>query len=319
MKKIWLLTFLLLGAASCIDSDYDLSNIDSDDITIGTDGSEFVMPVVTIRVSAAQLNQNSDQSKVSILELYHEADIWLPSTLPGNAEYAEVARLSEDEAYLNSMLSALFDEMDASESKRTAVCGLIASNYKSAFVGFLPAGVPSSVRQEIDAADPTEAAALIADLYGSLRGEVSTAITEIASAYLRDMQLEPVSYEVSGLDLSSDVRTMLIDNLDAADVENPVNALYLSGTIESEFPFQFRLEPHLEQTRLDFGEIVVACGQTSELHEIRFFADDFDRLNQGSVLTMPVTVERYYPGKGLQESQIVRIHLSLRKTGALQL
>ncbi len=319
MKKFWLFTFLVLGAASCIDSDYDLSNIDSDDIAIGSSDSEFVMPVVTIRVSANQLNQNSDQSMVSITDLYHEADIWLPTTLPGNAEYVEIDRMSEDADYLSSVLGALFDEMDASAEKRTAVCELVASNYKTAFVDFLPAEVPAQIRQEIEAASPKEAAALIADLYGSLRNEVSIAISQIATTYLSEMQLEPVSYEVSGLDLSSDVRNMLIDNLDPSDVENPVNALYLSGTIESEFPFQFRLYPHLEHTRLDFGEIVVASGKISELQEVRFYADDFDQLNEGSVLTMPVTVERYYPKMGLQPSQIVRIHLSLRKTGALQL
>lgn len=310
---------MLWGVASCVDSDYDLSNIDSDDITIGTDDSEFVMPVATIRVATSRLNQDAGEGKVSITELYREADIWLPSVLPGNAEYVEVLRLSEDDAYLTEMLSALFEEMDESETKCTEVCELIAEKYREAFVDFLPAGVPSEIRQQILAADPDEAAGQIAELYLQMTGEVTEAITQLASGYLTDMQLEPVRYEVSGLNLSNDVRKMLTDNLDDAETENPVNALYLTGTIESELPFRCRLEPRLEQTRIDFGEIVVENGRTTELHEVRFFTEDFDRMNEGSELVMPVSIERYYPALGLQDSQIVRIHLSLRKTGALQL
>lgn len=318
MKKLFLL-FLFAGAVSCIDNDYDLSNVDSDNVTIGGDESEFRMPVAHIRMSVAQLCQDAGRNEVSILELYREADIWLPSALPGNAEYVEVVRLGSDEAYLGSVLGALFDEMDRSEAKRTEVCALIARRYRQPFVDFLPAGVPSDVRQQVTAASEDEAARLIGELYVQLHSEVTVAITEIATAYLSDMQLDNVVYDIPGLDLSGDVRDMLIDNLDPADVSHPVNALYLSGSIESEFPFLFRLSPRIEQSHIDFGEVEVDSGRTTALDEVRFYADDFDRLYMGSRLLMPVTVERYYPRRGLDENQLVHIHLSLRKTGGLTL
>ena len=318
MKKLFLL-FLFAGAVSCIDNDYDLSNIDTDNVTIGGDESEFRMPVAHICMSVNQLCQSSGQDAVSVLELYREADIWLPSTLPGNAEYVEVVRLGSDDAYLASLLEALFDEMDRSESKRMEVCELVANRYRQPFVDFLPSDVPSEVRQQVTSASDEEAARLIAELYVQMRSQVSASITEIATTYLCDMQLDDVVYEIPGLDLSSDVRDMLVENLDPASVDNPVNALYLTGSIDCEFPFLFRLEPRIEQTHIDFGEIEVDNGRTTTLDEVRFYTEDFDRLYMGSRLLMPVTVERYYPSRGIDENQLVNIHLSLLKTGGLTL
>lgn len=318
MKKFVLL-FLLAGIVGCVESDYDLSKIDSDDMTIGVNESEIAMPLARITLSVSRLSQNTDADKVSILELYNEADIWLPSVLPGGVDYVEVDRLSQDEAYLNTMLEALFAEMDADTQKRTEVCTLLAQKYRQPFVNFLPAGVPEAEKQEILSADEAEAAEAIARLYLELQGEVTESITSISSTYLSDMHLDDVEYDIPALDISSDVRDMLGDNLDDANDPNPVSALYLSGTIDSEFPLQFRLAPQVEDTQIDFGEIVVNSLQVTQLDEVRFFENDLDRIFEGSRLTMPVVVERYYPHSGLRADQEIHIHLNLRKTGGLKL
>lgn len=52
MQKILLSTLLIFGAVSCIDSEYDLSNIASDDTMIGTSTSEFRIPVARITITA---------------------------------------------------------------------------------------------------------------------------------------------------------------------------------------------------------------------------------------------------------------------------
>ena len=102
---------MLPGIVSCIDSEYDLSNIASDDTMIGTSTSEFRIPVARITITAGKLGSTGENDNGSILELYREADTWLPSTLPGGAEAVEVERLSDDGAYLQSLLDGTFDEM----------------------------------------------------------------------------------------------------------------------------------------------------------------------------------------------------------------
>lgn len=49
---------------------------------------------------------------------FDEVDIWLPTTLPGNAEWVDIVRLSSDGTYLDGMLEALIDEMLVPGSKK---------------------------------------------------------------------------------------------------------------------------------------------------------------------------------------------------------
>ena len=64
-----------------------------------------------------------------IRAIFDEVDIWLPTTLPGNAEWVDIVRLSSDGTYLDGMLEALIDEMLVPGSKKMdEVVDLIWSN-----------------------------------------------------------------------------------------------------------------------------------------------------------------------------------------------
>ena len=67
MKK--LVTLLLFGAfaLSCTDKAYDLSQIETGDVAIGNDDSEFRMPLMTVLVPMADLSANGED----ILSLIH--------------------------------------------------------------------------------------------------------------------------------------------------------------------------------------------------------------------------------------------------------
>ena len=51
MRKFLTIFTLSLLAVSCIDNDYDLSDIDTDDIGIGDENSVFTCPLLTLRGS----------------------------------------------------------------------------------------------------------------------------------------------------------------------------------------------------------------------------------------------------------------------------
>lgn len=73
----FILPLFLFGmlATSCIDNNYDLSEIDTDGVVIG---DEFRLPLATVTVSMSELGKDGTDIKA----LFDEADIWLPSPLP---------------------------------------------------------------------------------------------------------------------------------------------------------------------------------------------------------------------------------------------
>ena len=106
---------LSLLAVSCIDNDYDLSDIDTDDIGIGDEYSVFTCPLMTLRVAVADIvNEQGDLDGILA-----EADVWLPNRLPDGAEAVDVKRLTggdgqqAQQAYVQTLLTALQEEIDA--------------------------------------------------------------------------------------------------------------------------------------------------------------------------------------------------------------
>ena len=92
MRKLFLP--ILAGAllTACIDKDYDLENVDTDNIAIGGDDSKFEVPLARVLVTLEDI-ANGD---LNILELCEKADKWLPSKLPGNADFVDLVLLSRN-------------------------------------------------------------------------------------------------------------------------------------------------------------------------------------------------------------------------------
>ena len=79
---------------SCIDSKYDLSQIESDGIAIGNNDSEFLMPLVNIKFQASNFNASTEDD-MSISGLQEQINVWLPAQLPNNASYVDIQKLRE--------------------------------------------------------------------------------------------------------------------------------------------------------------------------------------------------------------------------------
>ena len=55
------LSLLLLSGAlmtACVDRDYDLSDLDFDNVAIGDENSEFRIPLATVQVSMDEIAEN---------------------------------------------------------------------------------------------------------------------------------------------------------------------------------------------------------------------------------------------------------------------
>lgn len=102
MKNFLFLLCILSLCFGC-DKAYDLNKIESGDVTIGNDQSEWIMPLAQITVGMDELQDGS----ADIRAIFDEVDIWLPTTLPGNAEWVDIVRLSSDGTYLDGMLEAV--------------------------------------------------------------------------------------------------------------------------------------------------------------------------------------------------------------------
>ena len=308
--------FLALTAllCSCIDERYDLSNIESSEIAIGNDESEFLMPLAQISIRVDRLVAESEEGEENILDLYGEASIWIPAV----PDFLDVPRLSEDEAYLASILEALFEEMHTSETKRMEVCTLIATSYREEFISMLSGSLPQEILNPILNTDNETGARLIADLFmqNEWQEEVFDSICELASSHICNLQIDDVVYEIPRLQISSDVKQMLRNNLDPIEAEHATNALYLFGSIESELPFQFQINPYFEQTAINIGALHIGQDPTAFDH-VRISAEDLECLFEGSRLHMPVLIEKYYPQQGINLDQEIKLSISLRKTGSL--
>ncbi|WP_418425461.1 hypothetical protein [Alistipes sp.] len=319
MRKFFLL--LLTGAlfTACIDKDYDLENIETDNVTIGGDESKFEIPLAKVLVTLADI-ANGD---VNIQELCEKADKWLPSNLPGNADYVDLTQLTLH-SYTDGIFDALIAEMQSTPSKLDEVTDMIWDDYRDVFASIL--GVSPSPENE---ALFKTAFKTVYDTDDRVLGEVKSQF----SGYLtEDLNVEPIDYNIGRVDISDDVVDMIADNLDPEGSGSSKNSLYLAGEIASKLPLSLYLEPELKSvpedgspatTILKFDVEVDATKGTNEIKDsekTRLYAEGLRQLLNNAAISIPVTLEKYYPGKGFEtgKSQI-EIKLYLIKNGGLKL
>ena len=120
----FILPLFLFGmlATSCIDNNYDLSEIDTDGVVIG---DEFRLPLATVTVSMSELGKDGTDIKA----LFDEADIWLPSPLPADGKYVDLQKIQHTPSYIDELLDELIEQMKRSDAKINAVADLLYDKY----------------------------------------------------------------------------------------------------------------------------------------------------------------------------------------------
>lgn len=319
MKKLFLLITMGVGImlCSCIDKEYDLTQIESDGIAIGSDDSEFFMPLLTISFKTADITLDIDGTS-SIIDLQSKVNVWLPSQLPGGVSYVDVQQLADSREYKQNLLDNLYAEMLEDEAKRAEVCAYVIKEYRAEVVEMLCNSdnqvVAMTAAQINEVADDAQATEVLTMLFVTYPSDVQMAFNDISDEDLINLKVEDVDVDIPSLDVSEDVIDMLTSNID----DNSNNGLYLFGEADSDFPFLFHIIPSIDNTNVDFGKISIDNGAT-QIRETRIYKDDFDAIMDGSRLSVPITLDRYYPESAISNDNELKISISLRKRGGLKL
>ena len=309
MRKLILLLLSGVLSTACVDKDYDLGNIDTDNIAIGDEGSQFRIPLVKVLVSKDEIKNNDGD----IEKIFREADIWFPTQLPDD-KFVDLVKLQNEPAYVITLLRTLREEMQTSDAKLASVVDLVWDKYAADFLPLLNLTAPDeqTFKTAFKTAYRNDA---------SLRERLADEVSALARTYLTgSLGIDQLEYEVGHIDISSDIVDMLADNLDPEGTPNARNTLFLYGQITSRLPLSLRLDPRLSPTEVTF-QVEVGVDKTSnDIPETQLFAEDLRQIVEGITIRIPVTLTEYYPGKGFSDDQYqIVISLSLLKNGGLKL
>lgn len=310
MKKLPLLFLVGLLAAGCVDKEYDLKDVETDNIAIGDSQSEFRCPLMTIRVSMQEITDNG----IDIENVFRETDIWLPTELPD--AYVDIRRLVSDEAYVSTLLDLLVDELLVSDTKLDQVVELIWNTpaYRQSVTGSVP---------ELDLDDADTFRSLFRSLYQSspqVRELLDEQVRLLAHDYLTALQVDDITYDIDRIDLDDNIVDMLAENLDPEGTPDAKNTLHVYGTIANRLPLSAEIQARLRPTLIEVPVQIDAKSEENVIAETPIYGEDLRTLIHGCQVVIPVTLDRYYRNgfDNTADCQLL-IELHLVKRGGLKL
>lgn len=310
MKKLPLLFLVGLLAAGCVDKEYDLKDVETDNIAIGDSQSEFRCPLMTIRVSMQEITDNG----IDIENVFRETDIWLPTELPD--AYVDIRRLVSDEAYVSTLLEQLVDELLVSDTKLDQVVELIWNNpaYRQSVTGSVP---------ELDLDDADTFRSLFRSLYqnnAQVRELLDEQVRLLAHDYLTALQVDDITYDIDRIDLDDNIVDMLAENLDPEGMPDAKNTLHIYGTIANRLPLSAEIQARLRPTLIEVPVQIDAKSEENVIAETPIYGEDLRTLIHGCQVVIPVTLDRYYRNgfDNTADCQLL-IELHLVKRGGLKL
>jgi hypothetical protein len=307
------LSATLIAFVACVDKDYDLESIDTDNTTIGGDGSEFKIPMVTIHVSMDEISQGAK----TIQAIFEEADIWLPADLPDSdakGKYVDLEKMQSNIDYVGELLDALLSQMLTDEAKLNSVATLLASEgYINSFMSLLPGATQQTfvtLFKEEFVNNP------------ALRQLLAAEIKSLGRRFLTTIKMDHIEYDIEAFSIDSDVVDMLAYNLDPKGTPNAQNTLSMYGTISNMLPVSMRITPALDPTSVTFQVNMEAEEENNIISETRIYAEDLRQIASGMTVRIPFTLLKYYPTANrfntAQKDQIT-ISLKLVKRGGLKI
>ena len=310
MKKLLLLFLVGLLAAGCVDKEYDLKDVETDNIAIGDSQSEFRCPLMTIRVSMQEITDNG----IDIENVFRETDIWLPTELPD--AYVDIRRLVSDEAYVSTLLDLLVDELLVSDTKLDQVVELIWNTpaYRQSVTGSVP---------ELDLDDADTFRSLFRSLYqnnAQVRELLDEQVRLLAHDYLTALQVDDITYDIDRIDLDDNIVDMLAENLDPEGTPDAKNTLHIYGTIANRLPLSAEIQARLRPTLIEVPVQIDAKSEENVIAETPIYGEDLRTLIHGCQVVIPVTLDRYYRNgfDNTADCQLL-IELHLVKRGGLKL
>lgn len=310
MRKLTLLLLASTLLAGCVDKEYDLKNVETDQVAIGDSESEFRCPLMTIRVSMQEIADNG----TDIENIFREADIWLPTALPD--AYVDIRRLVSDEAYVSTLLDLLVDELLVSDTKLDQVVELIWNTpaYRQSVTGSVP---------ELDLDDADTFRSLFRSLYqnnAQVRELLDEQVRLLAHDYLTALQVDDITYDIDRIDLDDNIVDMLAENLDPEGTPDAKNSLQIYGTIDNRLPLSAEIRARLRPTLIEIPVDIEAKSEGNVIAGTPIYGEDLRTLVNGCQVVIPVALDRYYRDgfDNTADCQLL-IQLHLVKRGGLKL
>lgn len=297
MKKILFFATVMAMVSSCVDNGFDLSDVVTDDIAIGSSESKFKIPLANITVKSDAV-KGEDGSLENMLK---DADLLIAESF-GKIDLLNVPA--------DAMVEALFDDLRNDRSRRQEVGEFLEdSKYRNEVVAALPANL-----RGLDLSD------VFTDHFSELynRKELRDKMRDIIVESLGSINdsMPSVSERFDGFGIDEDIIDMLTGT----------GELRLYGTVDDIMPIDGKAFLVLKKND-GSGKTIVKLELPLDYNDS---SKDFSTVIDDSVLhemtgsmEMQVSLEpsSYYPRKPFADSDntVLKIALKLEKQGGLNI
>lgn len=334
-KAITRTSAALFAAALCVscnvDDSYDLSNLESDGIGVGTDETEFNLPVATVNVDLASFLGIEDGTVPAGSMVTRSTPDY--STIIGNiddlsalmptGDAIDLTQLNDVE-YVGGVVGTLVEELKTSPEKCESLCETLVSGEDGEYDNILDA-VNDIIEDEgltLSAGSTPEDITEIAGLLNNslqeadtttLQSEITTVVTD-SNLAIEDVV---VSEEITELEIDQDTIDLITENLDGTN-----NKIFLHVSYVYNLPIAITVETTISYKMED------GVDKDLTLTEVGYEAErdvDKDALNtilSGFTLNTTVKFDTYTStGTSLMETlknEKLVVNLVVKKTGSLK-
>lgn len=301
MKKILFFAAVLALASSCVDKDFDLSQIVDDDLAIGSSESIFTVPLANIAVKSDAL-QGEDGSLESIL---NDANLLIPEGF---------GELNLQDVPVDELVNGLFDDLrknsEAAAARRRELGEFLeGSRYRNDVVAALPPELRG--RPLVDVfSDHFDVLYDRKELREEMKGVIRKAFGSINDT------MPAFHAEVNGFGIEEDMINLLTG----------AGEMRLYGITSTAMPFDGKA--FLVMTKNDgSGETIVRLELTldhthpSKDSGVIIDSDALRAMTGNMAMQVSLDLASYYPGEPLSDADntVLKIALKLEKKGGLNI
>ena len=222
MKKILLFAAAMALATACVDNDFDLSDVKTDDIGIGNKDSEFTIPLATIDVKWSAIS--STDTYDSLENIFAEADTWVPLSM-NKLMLSQLNTESKDynPKYVDEIIDGLLNDIESDATKRTEVINMIVAS--SSYAASIKASMPKNPQTGEPLFSIEE---YISEHFSEFRNDSRAALQEIVNNHLESLTncVKEITRDVDGFEIDDDI-------IDALTGQGDIS---IYGTMRSHMP-----------------------------------------------------------------------------------
>ena len=294
MKKFLLFAAVFVVASSCVDNGFDLSDVNTDDVAIGSDASIFHIPLANITVKADAMS-GEDGTLKSILA---DADQWIPTT---------TKELDLEHFDANKLVGELFEELNTEKDSREAFADAIVE-------GGYEAGVRASLPSELRGLELKE---VFRDHFDALynRTELRSEISRIIGEQVGSLNeiIPEISAEMDGFGLEDDMIDMLTGSGEVRLYGTISNYMPVSGTVS--LVLSRRGDQQTEILRLD---LPADFKDTTQEFSVKIDDNSLRGMAEEMQMNVSLALTSYFPRQTLGDT-VLKLTLKLEKKGGVSI